>query len=208
MEYYGNLNNKRLALVSAYDVDKIMDKATEIGFINKKGMLLDYTIVQFENHQFRWIHDGIAETTTMKNMVMQGSGTIIWTDDWKNMRKIKRNKINYYIGESKIYANSDAKYGVFMELPRIENDKNFTWKENRKYDTKECVIDGDTFKFEIIAKPNGNALINVRYTKCENKHRNNVTVAQIDVYNASNQDILDAISKWKNTMIQDLRNIA
>lgn len=203
MEYYGNLNNKRLAWVATYDIDEIMNKATEIGFINKKGMLLDYSLVRFENYQFRYVHDGIAETTTGKERMMNGNSIVTWTDDWKNMQKIKRNKVNYYIGEI-----DGRTYGVFMEMPRVGNDSNFKWKENRKYDTKECFIDGDTFKFEVIAKPNGNALINVRYTKCENKHRNNVTVAQIDVYNASNQDILDAISKWKNTMIQDLRNIA
>lgn len=203
MEYYGNLNNKRLAWVATYDIDEIMNKATEIGFINKKGMLLDYSLVRFENYQFRYVHDGIAETTTGKERMMNGNSIVTWTDDWKNMQKIKRNKVNYYIGEI-----SGGTYGVFMEMPRVGNDSNFKWKENRKYDTKECIIDGDTFKFEVIAKPNGNALINVRYIKCENKHRNNVTVAQIDVYNASNQDILDAIFKWKNTMIQDLRNIA
>lgn len=209
MEYYGNLNNKRLAIVDTWDVKDVFDDSTEIGFINKKDMLFEYALNWFNNGTSSvgiWVPDEMwgKRASSISIKPKDDEYNVIWSDAWKNMKKIKRNKVNYYIGEAKVYMGKASSYGVFMELPRIGNDKNFTWKRNDKYDTEEATISGDVFSFEIIVKPNGNALINVRYVKCENKHRNNVTMAQIDVYNASNKDILDAIKAWKRSIKQDL----
>ena len=209
MEYYGNLNNKRLMEIECFMVDDVKNPATEIGFIYSKGMLFDYVLDRYYKgtvYEEKWEDAGRhgQKKTTVPIKVKDTKHFIEWNDRWKSMKRIKRNKVFYYVGEYKVYGRGNC-YFVYMELPRIEDDKIFTWKYNDKYDTKEAVIKGDVFSFEIIVKPNGNAVIDVRYTKCENKHRNNVTLAQINVYNASNEDILEAIKKWKSNMIQDLR---
>ena len=201
MEYYGNLNNKRLMEITKYKWMDVMDSTTEIGYIYDKGMFLDYVLNMYHNGKTDTL---VNELKRRRKGIKEMKHPIEWDDRWKGMKRVKRDKVFYYVGEY-TELGTIGRYGVFMELPRIDDDDIFTWKYNDKYDTKEAIINGDTFSFEIIVKPNGNAVIDVRYTKCENKHRNNVTLAQIDVYNASNEDILEAIKIWKNNMIQDLQ---
>ena len=47
MEYYGDLNKKRLMIVADYKLKDIADPTSEIGYIFSKGLLLDYTLKQF-----------------------------------------------------------------------------------------------------------------------------------------------------------------
>lgn len=53
MEYYGDLNKKRLMVVANYKLKDIADTTSEIGYINSKGLLLDYTLKQFEDNGWR-----------------------------------------------------------------------------------------------------------------------------------------------------------
>ena len=193
MEYYGDLNKKRLMVVANYKLKDIADITSEIGYINSKGLLLDYTLKQFTEGYIHNNKQGDIHPCNNKKP------WVIYSDCWSDSKTNKRNKKTYYTGE--LNWNGNKLYAVFMELPRIANDGTFTWKENRKYGTLEATIKSDNFEYLCISKMDGNAFVEVKYTKQENKHRNNVTVARIEVYNASNEDILAAIKKWQNEII-------
>ena len=196
MEYYGDLNKKRLMIVADYKLKDIADPTSEIGYIFSKGLLLDYTLKQFTEG---YIHNNKqGDIHPCEN----NKPWVIYSDCWSVSKANKRNKKTYYTNE--FNWNGNKLYGVFMELPRIANDGIFAWKENKKYGTLEAILKSESFEYLCVSKLDGNAFIEVKYTKQENKHRNNVTLARIDVYNASNQDILDAIEKWKKELVSDL----
>lgn len=195
MEYYGNLNNKRLRVCETYDIEEITDVTKAVGFINSKGMLFDYALKQYnEGYMHRHTKDFSGNIHPCDDV----NPWIMFSDCWLGMKKIKRNGTIYYVGEFKW---NKKEYGVLMELPRIGDDSVFTWKTNKRYGTLEATIKKENFEYLCIVKADGNAFVEVKYTKQDNKHRNNVTMARINVYNASNQDILDAIKKWQAEMI-------
>lgn len=191
MEYYGDMNKKRLKVISNFEKEDVLDTTSQIGFINSKGLFLDYTL--------KFFNEGIVSYG--KHPCDAPTPWIMYSDCWQNMKKIKRNNKIYYIGN--FYWNRDL-YGVLLEEPRIGNDKVFTWKTNPRYGTLEAIIKESNFEYLCIVKADGNAFVEVKYTKQENKHRNNITIARIDVYNASNQDIVEAIKQWQKTIISDL----
>lgn len=195
MEYYGDLNKKRLMVIANYNLKEITDSTTCIGYIYSKGMLLDYALKHYTEG---YIHNNKQGDIHPCN---SNTSWIIYSDCWNGSKVNKRNKKIYYSGE--FNWNGIKLYGVFMELPRIANDGTFTWKENKKYGTLETILRSESFEYLCVVKMDGNAFIEVKYTKQENKHRNNVTIARINVYNASNQDILEAIKKWQNEIISD-----
>ena len=90
------------------------------------------------------------------------------------------------------------KYGymVYTELSLIIDDKNFKWKENTKYNSKEAMLIRNNFEYLCIANADGNGKVIVRYIKCENYHRNKVTIAELDVENVCNEKFLEVIDKW------------
>ena len=128
--------------------------------------------------------------------------------DCKQYKKKKYKKEYYYIGFRKILGSKGEKecYVVWKQLPRIANDDTFKWKENIKYGTKETVIIQGNFEFTCIVKADGDAIVDVRYTKCENKHRNRVTITRIEVFNAANEEILKAIDEWKKMFKSEMNS--
>ena len=197
MEYYGDLNKKRLQIIADYKLNDITNPTSYVGYLYSKGLLLDYSLKQYT--------EGYIHNSKQGDIHPCDSNIswIIYSDCWSASKANKRNKKIYYTGE--FNWNGNKMYGVFMELPRIANDSTFTWRENRKYGTLETVIKSENFEYLCVSKLDGNAFVEVKYTKQENKHRNNVTIARIDVYNASNEDILEAIKKWQNEIISDLK---
>ena len=93
---------------------------------------------------------------------------------------------------------------VYKEVNKIYNTKDLVWRENKRYGVKETTYISGNFEFFIIAKPDGDAVIEARYTKCDNKHRNKVTISRIEVYNASSEEIMNAINEWKKSMRGEL----
>ena len=82
-------------------------------------------------------------------------------------------------------------------LPSVYDDRLFHWSENKKYNTMETTLVLGVFEFHCIYfKENGSAKINVCYAKCDNRHKNKVTIAEIEgIYNADNDILLDAIDQ-------------
>lgn len=195
MEYYGK--GKALRLVAAYDADDIYDQTTQIGFINAKGMLMEYATKHYtEGKVFYRKGKCTGECTPAE------CETSHYDERYKDLEKIKYKGKTYYVGFARMSIYE--KYVIYIEAPAFENDDTFRWKENKRYGTKEATIVTPNFEYFCVQKGDGNAFVEVRYTKCDNRHRNKVTIARIDVYNASNGAILDAIVAWKKEMKQEL----
>lgn len=186
MKYYGDTEKNRLELVYDVDINDVTNEAIAEGYLNKKGMLFEFI---------------------MKRLSL-GYDISEFPCSYKNCSSFKKKKFNneiYYIGTEKLQIGGE-RYRVWKKHARIENDKTFRWKENQKYGTKETVIIQGNFEFTCIAKADGDAIVDVRYTKCDNKHRNKVTITRIEVYDASNEEILNAIDEWKKTFAAEMND--
>lgn len=109
--------------------------------------------------------------------------------------KVKIDDKEYYV-VNRLRTRNKCMYAVYTELPLIIDDNNFKWKENSKYNSKEAVIIRNNFEYLCIANADGNGKIIVRYIKCENHHRNKVSIAEIDVSEVCNERFLRAIDEW------------
>ena len=117
-------------------------------------------------------------------------------------------KIEVFNGKNYLIYKEPMRYTEIYEiLPSIYNDELFTWKKNKKYQTMEATLVNNSFEFYVIYRSNGTAVINCKYTKCENKHRNKVTIATIELENASNKKILEAIEFWKTAFSFEVRTM-
>lgn len=98
---------------------------------------------------------------------------------------------------------------LYQVLSPIYDDELFHWSENKRYDTMEATVVLGVFEFFcIFQKANQKGVVSVRYAKCDNQHKNKVTIAQIeDIYNADNDTFLDAIRQWKCSFENDVDKI-
>ena len=186
MKYYGNTDFSRMEMIGFYELDRVNNTNYFEGYLNKQGLLFDYTVN--------------ADITKKYN---KNGYPAVYYENTNLYKRKKYNKEYYYMGVRDGFGGK-KNYVVFKELPRITNDKTFKWKENIKYGTKETVIIQGNFEFTCIVKADGDAIVDVRYTKCENKHRNRVTITRIEVYNAANEEILKAIDEWRKLFKKEM----
>lgn len=196
-EYYGNSDNRRLVYINGFKVSEINDVTFPMGFINSKGMLMEYAIKNYtEGYTSRSIK---GKTSRMKN---NENPCWYFDDRATHLSKTEYNGEEYWVG---IETRSiDEEYAIYKELPKFINDDNFKWHKNEKYNSLETTLSSGSFEFHCIARESEDAYISVMYTKCENKHRTKVTLAEITVYNASNEAILEAIRQWKAEFVKDM----
>lgn len=78
------------------------------------------------------------------------------------------------------------------------------WKKDRKTGVYKTTLSTNSiFRYDVSF--NGkDAVISVVYCACENLHRNNVTLSVVNVENATNLSIIDAIKHWREQMSSDL----
>ena len=174
MKTYGNENTKRLDYVCAYSKDRLNDPGTAIGYIKEIGKLKE-----FINKQY-----------TKQNK------TTYCDDRFKEFESYEYNGKTYWFGERSSNI-TDGEIEWYVELPMVINDNNFHWKKNKKYGSLNCVIEDKVFEYHCIYKADGNAIVDVKYNACDNRHRNRVTIATIEIEYASNESIFDAIKQWK-----------
>lgn len=192
-EYYGNSDDKRLVYINSFKLSEVNDPTFPIGFINSKGMLMEYVVKDYKEG-CSYGKKGKVKNTDKR--------TWYFDDRAKNFEKIEYNGEEYYVGKET--RQVDEEYSIYKELPKFINDETFSWHHNPKYNSTETTITSGAFDFHCIARESGDAYVSVMYTKCENKHRNKVTLAEITVYNASNEAILSAIREWKAEFIKDM----
>ena len=184
MKYYGDSNKKALKAV-AYATDD-----STIQFVRRKGMFMEYMLEvreceSNEKDDFPCVYEKNVDNFKVKN--------------FRNGK--------YYIEKGHLLASGNKDmtyYQIYKEVDRFYYAKGFVWRENKKYGVKETTHISGKFEFFIIVKGNGDAHIDVRYTACDNKHRNKVTISTIEVYNASTQEIKNAIEEWKKNLSREL----
>lgn len=186
MEYYGADNVTRIMEVYRERVD---DKNDLKSFIKEKGLLGEYlynTVQKMNGTYPRLI------CRTQKNF-----------NGREDMEIIKYRDTTFYTEETEVVGDVSNYRKYYVEIPRFTNDEKFYWKENNKYGVKECTLDYGPFQMNCILKADNEVTIEVKYTRCENKHRNNVTIAMIDVYEGTNEVIDEAIKKWVESFADD-----
>lgn len=195
-ELYNSKENKRLQVVVALETQYLESPVYPLGFIKSKGLLMEFAT---QSNYFRGKH-----YINKKNS--KGKFAEYYDDRYKNLDEIEYKGEKYYAGVEMIGKGIDEEeyYVIYKELPRIYDDETLHWRENVKYGVKETSIVSGVFEFHIIIKESGDAYIQVKYAKCENKHRNKVTIADIVVYNADNEAIIKAIKDWKEEFKNEL----
>ena len=182
MKYYGEKDIKRGIKVGEVRAKDFDDDKTAIGFIKENGMIGAY-ISRLNGREEIPID---TSDVGMKCVIYNGDKYWYGENSYDCLQKLNR-----YIG-------------FYKELPDIYDDKMFHWKVNKKYDSKECIIEDGVFEYWVIYKANGTASVDVRYVKCDNRHRNKVTIATIEVVYATNNVIVDAIKEWKRKFKEEI----
>lgn len=189
MKIYGNKNVKRGIKVGEIPYITFTDRESAIGFINDHGLLGEF----------------ISR--------MKGDEEITIDADSENasMNKIEYNGKTYWYGsncyDEMLTLRIDRMIGFYRELPDIYNDNIFNWKKNKKYGSQECTIEEEMFEYHIIYKADGNATIDVKYTACDNRHKNKVTISTIEVEYATNEVLKKAIKTWKKNFKEQLKMV-
>lgn len=186
-EFYGNPEEKRMAHVFS---SKIGNDSTALGFIKSKDLLLEYAVKRYYEGE---VSTNYGLCHPCEHPLTEMTRTYKYMMD----EVVYQGKI-YYVGEV------EGEYCIWTEMPKIIDDKTFKWKLNTKYNSREATIASGNFEYFCIVKEGGDAVIEIKYTKCENKHRNKVTLGRIDVYYASNEDILKAIEMWREEFRKDV----
>ena len=189
MKYYGNMDFNRLDMMDCIDMDTINNPNTPEGYLYSKGMLFEFLANR--------------DTSTIRKRYYKGEYPPVEYLDCSEFKKRKYRKQTYFMGVVKT-GKDEERFILYRQLPRIANDNTFRWRNNERYGTKETVIIQGNFEFTCIVKETGDAVVDVRYTKCDNKHRNRVTITRIEVYNASNEEILKAIAEWKEVFKEEM----
>ena len=187
MKIYGNKNIKKVVRVGEINWKEFYDNNSAVGFIREHGLLGEFMAKMYDDLE--------------EDMPIDVSS--------KGLKSVEYNGNKYWYGENSYDSFLQAKIyktvGVYKELPDIYDDESFRWKENKKYGSKECVIEDGVFEFQCIYKADGNAVINVKYCACDNLHRNKVTMAMIEIEYATNALIHKGIIQWKREFQQSLK---
>lgn len=183
MKYYGDKNVRRVYYVCGFRKEDLNDKTTHIGYINSIGKL----------------HDYVSQLPVRGGMDGHGGyrryPTIFCDERTRNYLSFKANGNTYWYGERGGFNAGEIAF--YLEMPMITNDDTFLWHPNKKYNSKECVIEDGALEYLCIYKENGNGIVDVKYNACDNRHRNKVTIATIEIEYASNEVFIEAIKEWK-----------
>lgn len=195
---------KRLELID------IIPPHPYMSFIQRKGLLTDWIIHDYGNTFDIYkcndaiiedlISDSIIDDPERKRrraLVKDESGLHTEIDDGYTTFKYLNNTLHYtFRSEVRNMCTKDLGIYLYQERPLVINDKNFKWKYNSKYNSKESTIKRGEFEYQCIVHASGNGKVIVRYIKGENFHRNKVTIAEFSVEEAYNERFLEAIDKW------------
>ena len=191
MYYHGEEGVKRLNEVIAFNLNELNNPTSPLGFIKSRSKLKDYVALQ------------PGKINTSSQLMGQPRLHTFLLDDFTGMKSFERNGETYWYGIEDLQTGKFETY--YRELPLIIDNNRFHWKKNKKYGTMECVLVDYSFEYHIIYNKDGDATIDVKYNACENRHRNKVTIATIDVENAANEYIEAAINEWKENFMVDVK---
>lgn len=207
MQYIGSDRKIRL-----YKCGNYYDNNPEDRYLLDKDLMMDYlTDPKYDTHENsngsrngkHWIYSELSPDEKME----------VYTYIYPKEDFLSRHKYELFSYKDKNYIKM-FDYGkkgdttVFEILPQIYNDKIFCWIKNKKYNTLETTLVLGNFEFYCICDNNNNVAIDVKYTKCDNRHKNRVTISVIKINDADNETILNAIDFWKEQFVKELNEIA
>lgn len=197
MEYFGRENMTRVVVVfsesltrrkTGYDtsIDGCVDRYEEpdrvSDFLCNEGLFGKYIYTKWQS-----MGDSYDKATLIHDFKSDDKlKAIVYDDEVFYVKETETNRI------------------VYKEIPRYTNDSFFHWILNEKYGARECTLERGPFKFVCTVKENDELTIEVKYTKCENRHRNTVTIATIEVFDGTNEIIKEAINAWGESFTEDL----
>lgn len=202
---------KRMLFLGEFDPCNVRH---EVGFIMEQGLIAEYVAArgyqrdlqnQEENYQYKdydkdYIFNGGNEGVC--------TGTVL---NWQDMESKVINGETYYI-YTRSFREIHKRAGrernviyVYKEIPLLSDSKIFKWKEDPTHLTKEAKLIRGRFGYTCIARQDGSVLVKVQYMEHENYHRTNVTVAEFDILEATNERIIRAIKSWQDKLYSDQR---
>lgn len=187
MEYTSSRGHRVLRILNCGNINK---EENPVGYIYKNG--------DFKNYIKK-----VAEEKTFSNEDIGYIGTMSIIDT------IETGDETYFL----VYDGWDingGSYYVCKDLPRVESGEiyktyPFNWKPVRKYGNMEMRISQGLFEYVCVYNGNRTGFIDVKYTKCDNKHRNNVTIERIYLDDPTNIDYIYAIEEWKKMFRKEIK---
>lgn len=203
MQYIGE-RTVRLLMVGSYSIENGKDR-----FLLDNDMMMKYLTnpSYSSNPNATYCCNGISKRYgDMSSIEREKANTYKYKkSELNNCERFKYNGKQYV--KIKDWHNTSS-FFVYEVLPAIFNDEIFKWSRNAKYDTLECMFVIGMFEFHCIYKNDGSAIVDVKYAKCDNRHRNRVTITTIYINDAGNESILEAVDYWKAEFKREIDGIA
>lgn len=154
-----------------------------IGFLNDKNLMMDFLLDEKYHKKFP------APTFISEQKLEQN-----------NAKKFKYNGDDYIL-VTNVYGTTS----LYKVLLPVFDDGMFVWNKNKRYNSMESVVTIGAFEFLCIYHETGYGTVDVRYAKCDNKHRNKVTISTIEnIRCANNKMFLEAINQWRETLKNEI----
>ena len=194
MKKFKGKDAKRLEQIFVASAKDVYSPTSAIGYLNSIGKLMEYVMYHYNN--------AVWTRGTGEKFKKCEEPDVVVTSKYKNLEKIEYENETQYVG-LKEEGVSDI-YVVYKLLPIVEDDDLFSWKENKKYGSREAVIKEGPFEYLCVLKADDNGFVDVRYVKCDNMHRNKVTIARIEIEHANNENFKQAIREWKSEFKEEI----
>ena len=204
MQYVGEKRNIRVKVVGSYNLENGRDI-----FLLDKGLMMEFLLDTKYSMKGTHVYsskNGLwnAEYESLTQEQKDNHGVIVKPKSQIEKCESFEYKDTEYLRE----IRDDGRVYIFKILPQLFDDETFRWKYNKKYRTNETLITLGVFEFLCIADSNNDVDIDVRYAKCDNRHRNKVTLTTIRVLDADNTSILEAIEYWRKQFVEELGKMA
>lgn len=173
---------KRLKLIAS----ETNNARPEIDYLAKQGVLFGYLKTKGNDYPDRELEYNPLNGDTVDYVIAEDDVYVPYMEDG----------VQYYLK----HHRGKSMYYLYREMPLVINDFSFKWKRNTKYNCLEATIKDPVFEYQCIINSDNNGKVIVRYAKCENKHKNKVTVAEIDVVCAFNEKFIQVIEEWKSDL--------
>ena len=185
--YVGNATTHKLMLICSFPIKDFSNKNSALSFIKENGLLVEFALLNKNSSRSKYAH---------------WDRTITYDDRDDDLERVEHKNETYWIGD--LSSNDDiakaingSHMEVYKEVPNVINDDVFFWKENSRTGARDAVIVRGDFEYHCRVLADGDGFVDIKYAACMNRHANRVTVATIEVINASNEAFEEAIAEWK-----------
>lgn len=171
-------------------------------FIENKGMIMEYLLSN--DYSGITFYENGKPVELSSDEIKERHTKTVCSDDLTHLQTFDHEGKQYL---RKIEKNPDSKgkrVVIYEMLPAIYDNETFRWTYNKKYNTRECTFTLGNFEFSCVCDFKNDVNIDVRYTKCDNRHHNRVMISSIKVNDASNETIIEAVEFWKQEFTREI----